>query len=304
MNEIIYILEFVLNAVRSIGLFFIIGISIASLIKTLKLDVYLRKAFETRKAASIPIAAGTGTFSPLCSCGVIPAIAALLASGVPLAPIMAFWISSPLMDPESFVLTYGLLGKEMAMARAVAALAIGLVAGYTTLYLSNKGFLENQILKNFETSNASTSEIEKDLEKNQVAIIRLFQFLINFKDLAIFVGKFILIAFVMEAVIIRYVPMDWVGGILGSNNPFGPLLAALIGVPAYASSISAIPIVRGLMDLGMDKGTALSFMVGGAATSIPAMVAVYSIVKRRTFILYITFSMAGAIVSGYIFRLF
>lgn len=88
------------------------------------------------------------------------------------------------------------------------------------------------------------------------------------------------------------------------NNPFGPLLAALIGVPAYASSISAIPIVRGLMDLGMDKGTALSFMVGGAATSIPAMVAVYSIVKRRTFILYITFSMAGAIVSGYIFRLF
>ncbi|MGF7125506.1 uncharacterized membrane protein YraQ (UPF0718 family) [Natronobacillus azotifigens] len=208
------------------------------------------------------------------------------------------------MDPESFVLTYGLLGKEMAVARVVAALSIGIMAGYFTLYLSNKGFLENQLLNNIKITHATTRNKEKELEKSQIAIIRLFQFLINFKNLGIFVGKFILIAFVLEAVMIMYVPMEWVGGILGSDNPFGPILAALIGVPAYASSVSAMPIIRGLMDLGMDKGTALSFMVGGATTSIPAMVAVYSLVKRRTFLLYITFSLIGAILAGYIFRLF
>lgn len=303
MSEMIFILEFVLNAVRNIGLFFITGISIASIIRTFRLDKSLRKAFEVRTSASIPIAAGAGAFSPLCSCGVIPAIAALLASGVPLAPIMSFWISSPLMDPESFVLTYGILGKEMAVARAVAAVTIGLAAGYATLYLSNKGLLNNQILKSFTVNESSAADREKGLEKNQLAIVRLFQFLINFKDLAVFVGKYILLAFVLEAVIVRYVPMDWVGSVLGSDNPFGPLLAAIIGVPAYTSGVSAIPIVRGLMDLGMDKGTALSFLVGGAATSIPAMVAVYSIVKRRTFALYLTYSMVGAIASGYIFRL-
>ena len=304
MNTIIYIFEFVVSAISSIGLFFILGISIASLIKTFHLDMYLRKAFEANKKASIPIASGTGTFSPLCSCGVIPAVAALLASGVPLAPIMAFWITSPLMDPESFVLTYGLLGKEMAVARVVAALGIGLTAGYTTLYFTNKGLLGNQVLKNFKTPKPLSINLEKDLSKPQIAIVRLFRFLINFKDLGIFVGKFILIAFVLEALMIKYVPMDWVGRALGSSNPYGPLLAALIGVPAYASSISAMPIVRGLMDLGMDKGTALSFMIGGGATSIPAMVAVYSIVKVKTFALYITFSMVGAIVAGYLFRLF
>lgn len=146
-------------------------------------------------------------------------------------------------------------------------------------------------------------DLEKDLSHLQIAIVRVIQFLINFKDLGLFVGKFILIAFVLEALMIKYVPMDWVGRALGSSNPYGPILAALIGVPAYASSISAMPIVRGLMDLGMDKGTALSFMIGGGATSIPAMVAVYSIVKVKTFILYITFSMVGAIVAGYLFRL-
>ncbi|MGF7125507.1 uncharacterized membrane protein YraQ (UPF0718 family) [Natronobacillus azotifigens] len=90
MNDLLYVLEFVFNAVRSIGVFFIIGISIASLIKTFKLDAHLKKVFEARKESSIPIAAVTGTVSPLCSCGVIPAIAALLVAGVPLAPIMAF----------------------------------------------------------------------------------------------------------------------------------------------------------------------------------------------------------------------
>ncbi len=304
MNEIMYILDFVFEAIRSIGLFFIIGIAIASLIKTFQLDVYLRKVFESNKRASIPIASGTGTFSPLCSCGVIPAIAALLASGVPLAPIMAFWITSPLMDPESFVLTYGLLGKEMAVARVIAALGIGLAAGYTTLYFTRQGLLNNQVLKNFNNQASPAIDPGAALDKYQLAIVRLFQFLINFKDLGIFVGKFILIAFVLEALMLKYVPMDWVGRVLGSHNPYGPLLAALIGVPAYASSISAMPIVRGLMDLGMDKGTALSFMIGGGATSIPAMVAVYSIVKRRTFMLYITFSMAGAVAAGYLYRLF
>ena len=302
-----FILEFVLGASKNLSIYFIIGISIASLIKTLKLDRYLSKAFEGNKAVSIPIATGAGAFSPLCSCGVIPAIAALLVSGVPLAPIMAFWITSPLMDPQIYVLTYGVLGKEMAIAKLIATLSIGLIAGYTTLYLSKKGFLDNQVLKNFEGNTqemaATQEEVESGLYRGEVAIVRAIQFLFNFKDMAIFVGKYMLIAFVLEALIVRYVPMDWVGKLLGNDNPLGPIMAALIGIPAYASSISAIPVIRGLTELGMDKGTALAFMISGAATSIPAMVAVYSIVKKRTFFLYVAFSMIGAIVSGYIYRL-
>jgi len=307
LDELSFIVEFVLKSTKALSIFFVVGISIASLIKTLKLDKYLSKAFDRKKAVAIPISVATGAFSPLCSCGVIPAIAALLVSGVPLAPIMAFWITSPLMDPESFVLTYGVLGRDMAIAKLISTLSIGLVAGYTTLYLSNKGFLDNQVLKEIGNSRqdvAVTEEyIENNLNKSQTIIFKFFQFVFNFKDMAIFVGKYILLAFVLEALIIRYVPMHWIGSLLGIDNPLGPVIAAIIGVPAYASSISAIPIIRGLMDLGMDKGTALAFMIGGAATSIPAMIAVYSIVKKRTFLLYILFSMTGAIASGYIYRL-
>jgi uncharacterized protein len=306
-TTLVFVASFVINAVRGIFPFFLLSVSVASLIKTLKLEQYFKKAFQGRQLASIPVASGTGAFSPLCSCGVIPAIAAMLAAGIPLAPIMSFWITSPLMSPESFVLTYSILGREMAIARLLATLVIGLVAGYMTLYLMQKGFLDEQVLKNFGGVNNTAAQLldaEKNLEMRQLIILRLFQFLLNVRDMGIFIGKYILIAFVLEALIVRYVPMELVASLLGSGNDAGPLLAALIGIPAYASSISAMPVVRGFMDLGMDKGTALAFMIGGAATSIPAMVAVFSIVKRKVFFLYIAYSMVGAVASGYLFRLF
>ena len=304
-ETIYYVMQFVFDASVSLAPFFLISVSVASLIKTFELEKNLKKAFHGRQAASVTVATGTGALSPLCSCGVIPAIAAMLAAGIPLAPIMAFWITSPLMSPESFVLTYSVLGRDLALARLMATLVIGLVAGYSTMYLVHIGFIDSEILKNNAGMSESKScclEAQAVMTQKEKWIAMGSQFLVNAKDMGIFIGKYILMAFVLEALIVRYVPMEWVGRILGSGNEAGPLLVALLGVPAYSSSISAIPVVRGLMDLGMDQGTALSFLIGGAATSIPAMAAVFSIVKRKVFLLYLAYSMIGAITAGYLFR--
>lgn len=304
VEEVRFILFFMANAVKNLSVFFFIGIGLATLIKTQGYDKKLHHLIANKKGASIPVAVGAGSFSPLCSCGVIPAIAALLTAGVPLAPIMAFWITSPLMDPESFVITFGLLGRDMAFARLFATLAIGLVAGYTTLYLSNKGHLNNQILK-MQSCDCSAVSTDQPLQIGRFKkASKLRNFIKEYSTLAVFVGKFILLAFFLEALIVRYVPMDWVPSVLGMNNPFGPILAAFLGIPAYASTYASMPIVRSMIDLGMDKGTALAFMIAGAATSLPAMVAVYALVKKKTFALYVAFSLVGAIVSGYAFRLF
>ena len=74
-----------------------------------------------------------GALSPFCSCGVIPIIAALLAMGVPLAPVMAFWVSSPLMAPDMFFLTAGELGLGFAAGKTLAAVGIGLLAGFDAI---------------------------------------------------------------------------------------------------------------------------------------------------------------------------
>lgn len=77
----------------------------------------------------VAIAAALGVVSPFCSCGVIPIISGFLAAGSPIAPVFAFWIASPLMDPEIFVITWGELGISMAVARLVAAFCMGITAG-------------------------------------------------------------------------------------------------------------------------------------------------------------------------------
>jgi len=73
-------------------------------------ETLLVKAFEGRQGKMIVMAALLGGMAPFCSCEVIPFIAALLALGVPLAPVMAFRLASPLMDPAMFAITAGTLG--------------------------------------------------------------------------------------------------------------------------------------------------------------------------------------------------
>ena len=132
MNDIIEIITFVATAVWHVWLYFLISIFLAVLINNLNLSSAIRRAFDNRIGIAILAATAVGAFSPFCSCTVIPVIAGLLASGVPLAPIMSFWIASPTMDPEIFALTAGVLGMPLAIVRLGATLLLSLGAGFLT----------------------------------------------------------------------------------------------------------------------------------------------------------------------------
>jgi uncharacterized membrane protein YraQ (UPF0718 family) len=124
MNDIFEISHFVGTAVWHTLPFFLISIALSVLVRSLKLDGLIRRAFSARIGTAILLATLVGAFSPFCSCTVSPIIAGLVASGVPLAPVMAFWIASPTMDPEIFALSVGILGWPLALARLGATLAL------------------------------------------------------------------------------------------------------------------------------------------------------------------------------------
>jgi uncharacterized membrane protein YraQ (UPF0718 family) len=138
-------LTFVGKAVWSILPFFLLGVGIAAWVTVSGFSERIKAVFYQRQKIAIVGAAIVGASIPLCSCGVIPLIAALLASGVPLGPVMAFWISSPLMGPSMFVLTAGVLGMDFALARLVTAVLMGAGAGYLIYFLSASGLLNNQL---------------------------------------------------------------------------------------------------------------------------------------------------------------
>ena len=71
----------------------------------------------------------------------IPLIAVLLSMGVPQGPVMAFWLSSPLMDPSMFFLTAGTLGLGFALYKTFATVAVGLIGGFGIFFLIHGGGL-------------------------------------------------------------------------------------------------------------------------------------------------------------------
>ena len=113
--------------------------------------------------------------------------------------------------------------------------------------------------------------------------------------------KFMLLAFFLEALIIRFVPSELIVALLGTQNPFSIVTAALIGVPVYTTNLTALPLISGLLAQGMSPAAALAFLIAGPTTTIPAMAAVWGLAARPVFILYVSFSLVGAVVLGYIY---
>jgi len=295
-----------------------------------------------------------GALSPFCSCGVIPIITALLVGGVPLAPVMSFWLASPSMDPEIFVLSVGSIGWELALWRLTATFAMSLGGGLVVLWLEKRGWFGRDILR---TSVLGRSE--KAAERAPVLapaaccpgtpillempVLRVQApsgcgcgapapeaascacgpapcgekapacggaALSRWRGLAedtvrttVTLSAYMLVAFLLEALIIRYVPQDLIASHLGSQSAWSVPLATLISIPMYTTNLTSLGLISGLLQRGMSGGAALAFLIGGAVTTLPAMSAVYGIVRWRVFALYLGFCISGSLLAGFAFQL-
>ena len=105
-------------------------------------------------------------------------------------------------------------------------------------------------------------------------------------------------AYVIEAVMIAYIPAELIAQVLGGDGIKPILIGAFVGAPAYLNGFAAVPLVEGLLAQGMAKGAAMSFVVAGGISCIPAAVAVWALVKPRVFAAYIGFALIGATLAG------
>jgi uncharacterized membrane protein YraQ (UPF0718 family) len=348
--------QFVVSAVAEVLPAFVVSVTFGVLIRALKLDGMIRRAVEARVSLAVALATAVGAFSPLCSCTVIPVVSGLLLSGVPLPPVMAFWIASPTMDPEMFALTVATLGWPLAITRLGATLVLSLAAGYVTLGLQRAGLLTTDVLRRALTRPIAAARRLPVLQPipatpgtagavpviaggshtgsgagccgptaspapgarregggppldsaaaSWTALLRARFGAIHWpgfaRDVAIDgyrLGRWLVLAFVLEAVMLRYVPQAAIAGTLGEGSAFAVVLAALIGIPLYLNNVSALPIVSGLLAQGMQPGAAVAFLIAGPVTTVPAMSAVWGVVRPRVFALYVAIALVGAVGLG------
>ena len=109
------------------------------------------------------------------------------------------------------------------------------------------------------------------------------------------------LAYVLEAVMVAYVPADAIASVLGGDGLGAIVVGALAGVPAYLNGYAAPPLVAGLIDQGMSPGAGMAFIIAGAMTCIPAMAAVWAVVKPSVFATYVAFAFVGSVIVGAIF---
>ena len=118
------------------------------------------------------------------------------------------------------------------------------------------------------------------------------------------VAKFMLLAFLINALIKFYVPDQLITNYISADNPFSVIVAALIGIPFYTTNMTALPLISGLISLGMNEGAALAFLIAGPVTTLPAMMAVWGIVKPKVFFVFLAFGLLGSVLFGYLYNLF
>lgn len=268
-------------------------------------EAYVAAAFRGRENRMIVLAALLGGLAPFCSCEVIPFIAGLLAVGAPLSAVMAFWLSSPLIDPPTLFITAGALGWPFAIGKAVVAVSLGLFGGYAIKVALAFGLFTNPTRQSTGSKcGCGPSPFDgKPVWRFWSETDRKQTFNTAFFENALFLVKWLALAYVFEAVLVTYVPASLIASAVGGQGVWPIIVAAVIGMPAYLNGYVAPPLLAGLVSQGMTQGAAMAFLTAGAVSSIPAMTAVWSLVHRGVFAAYIGLGFCGAVIAGIAFQL-
>ena len=241
------------------------------------------------------ISALLGTVTPFCSCSSIPLFIGFTSARLSLGVTFSFLISSPMVDLGSLVLLMSIFGTKVAVLYVIVGLVIAVVGGTVIEKMHMEKYVEEFIL------NANSVDIDSpSLAQKDRLMYAKEQVVDTFKK----VFPYILVGVAIGAGIHNWIPEAWIESILGSNNPFGIILATLVGIPMYADIFGTIPVAEALLAKGAQLGTILSFMMGVTTLSIPSMIMLKKAVKPRLLGLFIGICTVGIIIVGYLFNLF
>ena len=239
------------------------------------------------------IGALLGTVTPFCSCSSIPLFIGFTSAGLPLGVTFSFLISSPMVDLGSLVLLMSILGTKVAIVYVIMGLVIAVIGGTLIERMHMEPYVEEFI------RNASSVDIDSPtLTQKERLIYAKDQVVSTFKK----VFPYILLGVGIGALIHNWIPESWIAAILGINNPFGVVLATVIGVPMYADIFGTIPVAEALLGKGALLGTVLALMMAVTTLSLPSLIMLRKAVKPKLLALFIAICTIGIILVGYLFN--
>ncbi len=246
-----------------------------------------------------------GTITPFCSCSSIPIFIGFTSAGLPLGVTFSFLISSPLVDLASFLLLLSFFGWEIATAYVIVGLVLAVFGGTIIDKLKLEKYIEGYVLdiRDVELAKENNNDNENDIfvlnRKERINYSKQ-----QVKDIIKKVWLYILIGVGIGALIHNWIPTDIINNIIGKNNPFSVLIAAIVAIPMYADIFGTLPIAEALFNKGVGIGTILTFMMGVTALSLPSIILLSKVVKKKLLIIFVSIVSMGIIIIGYLFNAF
>lgn len=280
------------------------GIIVAAWIIASGADTLVRKAFEGRTLLTVLAASAIGAITPVCGVTVLPLMVGLLAAGVPLAPIMAFWLASPVTDPAMLATTAATLGMPFAIGKTVGAFGLGLFGGSVTGLFAKTPWYANALRNNSLANQLSCQRCGEAVSYNP----RIWSDpdrIAAFRRQAYATLRLILIclipAFAAEYALNAVITPGSIATYVGEDQWWAIPAAVFVGAPAYIDGYAALPLTRALIDNGMSAGAAMAFLVSGGVVSIWGAMAIAPVLRPKPFALYLLLAVSGSLAVGYIF---
>jgi uncharacterized protein len=297
--------SFVLKGMLDVSYLVVPGILISAWVNASGAGGRIRQAFEGNQTTAILVASMIGAITPVCGVTVLPLMAGLLASGVPLAPVMAFWLSSPVTDPAMFMVTAATLGFQFAIAKTIAAFLLGVFGGIATTAISNQRWIQSPLREVGlaatlgKQAHCGSTEIKyafwKDSERTRQYRNELWAMT---KLIVICLG----LAFAAEFQMQVHMQPEALVEYVGKQSRWAIPLAVIVGSPAYLDGYAALPLTRGLIDHGMSLGAAMAFLVSGSVVSIWGAIAIFPVLKIKPFLLYLLLAVVGSLSVGWLYE--
>ena len=298
-------LSFVVTSMIDVSTLVIPGILLSAWVNVSGIGGSIRQAFSGNPLKALVVAAMVGAVTPVCGITVLPLMASLLASGVPLAPVMAFWLSSPVTDPAMFTVTAATLGWHFAIGKTLAALAIGVLGGVVTIALSARPWIQAPLrqrglatIVGFQPCSSTLSiklAFWVDADRRQLFMHESWSIT---KLIIVCLG----LAFAAEFLMQQFMRPEALAHYVGAQSGWAIPLAVFIGSPAYLDGYAALPLTRGLIDHGMSLGAAMAFLVSGSVVSIWGAIAIFPVLRMKPFLLYLVLAVTGSLMVGWLYE--
>ncbi|WP_338357568.1 permease [Yeosuana marina] len=241
-----------------------------------------------------------GVVTPFCSCSSVPLFIGFVRGGIPLGVTFAFLITSPLVNEVAIGLFIGLFGLKTTLIYVVSGILLGTISGIILQKLKLERFLTPWVKEVLANAQREQDQFEDEKQSFQQRLPIIWAEVIKILKGII---PYVIIGIAVGGLMHGYIPAGFFEQFMNKDNLFAVPIATILAVPMYSNASGILPVVQVLVAKGIPLGTAIAFMMGVVALSLPEAMLLKKVMSLKLIGIFFGVVTLCIILSGYLFNL-